>query len=167
MKADRVAGRPCGEGGSPALYHYVIVRADLPTGFAMAQVVHAAGESALGGAVPDGTNAVVLEARDEAHLREIFAKLEAKRLSPFLICEPDAPYHGQATAIGLPPRIGRVSLLSSLPLYGGAPRRRARAAAPATTYLCGCGETISTAPGAYCYTCNGGRRSSAKEVAAR
>lgn len=118
MKADRAAGRPYGEGSSLALYHYVIVRADLPIGFAMAQVVHAAGESALGGAVPDGTNAVVLEARDEAHLREIFAKLDARRLSPFLICEPDAPYHGQATAIGLPPRIGRVPLLSSLPLYG-------------------------------------------------
>lgn len=91
----------------------------------MAQVVHAAGESALGGTVPEGTNAVVLTARDEAHLRDIFAALDAKRLSPFLIVEVDAPYTDQATAIGIPPRVGRIPLLSNLPLYGKEVRRRA------------------------------------------
>jgi len=103
-------------------YHYVVVRADLPVGFAMAQVCHAAGESALGGPVPDGTNAVVLAVADEAQLLAVFARLEARRLSPFLIREPDAPYHDQATAIGLPPRVGRVRLLSALPLYGARQR---------------------------------------------
>lgn len=90
----------------------MIVRSDLPTGFLVAQAVHAAGET---GPAPDGTNAVVLSVPGEPELRHVAALLTAKGILHKLIVEPDAPYLGAATAIGIPPG-PRQRMLSALPL---------------------------------------------------
>lgn len=93
------------------------MRRDLPLGFLAAQVTHAAGESSSGG-LPDQTYAVVLAARDEAHLRDLHALFSAQGIDHKLIKEDDPPWLGQATAIGLAPapRSAHRRLLSSLPL---------------------------------------------------
>lgn len=61
---------------------------------------------------------MILEAKDEQHLLEIAAKLEAHGILFSLIREPDAPFLNQATALGiLPgPRERLRKLLSNLPL---------------------------------------------------
>lgn len=98
--------------GRKPLYHYVVVRADLPTGVAMAQAVHAAGESA--DPLPlSGTHAVVLGVPDERSLLRVAEKLDRRGIPHKLICEPDFPWLGQAMAIGLAPvgdrrRVSRV-----------------------------------------------------------
>ena len=90
-----------------------------------------------------GTNAVVLDARSEAGLAEIERKFVLAGIAHVAIREPDAPYNGALTAIGLVPLEDRAlvrKLLSSLPLYGK----------PARCPDCDEG---------FCYTHNGGRRS--------
>jgi peptidyl-tRNA hydrolase len=102
------------------LTHYVIVRADLPIGFLAAQVVHAAGESSPG-RLPEGTNAVVLAVPNEAALRAMAERLAAASVAHVVVHEPDAPWNGQMTAIGLFPVSNRGRLrpmLSALPLLG-------------------------------------------------
>lgn len=84
------------------LTHYCIVRADLPRGVLAAQLIHAAGESSAG-RVPKGTTAVVLAARDEAHLSSLERRLLRLRIDHRAIREPDPPYHGALMAIGLAP----------------------------------------------------------------
>lgn len=111
---------------SETLYHYVIVRSDLPTGAQFAQAVHAAGES-VRERVPDGTHAVVLSVPNEEALLSIAESLWKNGFANdeyTVIVEPDLPdtghaYAGQFTAIGLRPssdreRIGKV--LGRLPL---------------------------------------------------
>ena len=105
---------------STPLTHYVIIRRDLPIGFISAQLVHAAGES-VSGSLPQGTFAVVLEVEDEPRLRELANNLQIGDIKHTLITEVDAPYTGQATAIGIEPTRNRGELkkyLSSLPLFG-------------------------------------------------
>lgn len=102
------------------LRHYIIVRADLPVGLQIAQTVHAAGESATPKPEP-GTHAVALHARDEAHLREIAARLTAAGIGHHLVeeCDDDDDYPGQLMSIGLHPTTERervAKVLSSLPL---------------------------------------------------
>lgn len=86
-----------------ALVHICVVRADLPRGVLAAQLIHAAGESGAG-AVPRGTHAVALAARDEAHLEALARRLSFEGVPHRLIREPDAPWRGALMAIGLPPR---------------------------------------------------------------
>jgi peptidyl-tRNA hydrolase len=91
----------------------------------MAQVVHAAGESALE-PVPEGTHAVVLQVADEAHLLHVAEQLHWASIPHKLIIEPDLPLledrpleDGQGTAIGLVPLRDRrrvASVLGRLPL---------------------------------------------------
>ena len=112
---------------SEPLYHYVIVRGDIPFGDAMAQNTHASGESAVLAirGVPEGTRAVVLEAENESEIERYSVKLTDRGILHVVIREPDAPFNGAAMAIGIPPlprkRIGGV--LRSLPLYGTSPRK--------------------------------------------
>lgn len=129
------------------LTHYVIVRADLPIGFLAAQVVHAAGESSPG-RLPEGTNAVVLAVPNEAALRAMAERLAAASVAHVVVHEPDAPWNGQMTAIGLFPVSNRGRLrpiLSALPLLGKAPR---------------CPDCVNSTSG-YCYEHNGGLRKEA------
>lgn len=111
--------------GSP-FYHYVIVRADLPRGLQAAQICHAAGESTLNGAPPEGTHAVVLQVDDEDHLLHIAEKIWYAEIPHTVIYEPDLPNSpnlgpdvGQATAIGIVPARDRSEIrkvLGRLPL---------------------------------------------------
>lgn len=95
----------------------MVVRADLPLGTVLAQTIHAAGESHPL-PVESGTYAVALQVPDEAALFAVSDQLTEAGFSHTLIREPDAPYLGQAMAIGLPPQprdnlrplLGRLSL---------------------------------------------------------
>lgn len=102
------------------LYHYVIVRKDLPFGVALAQTVHAAGESAQEVKVPPNTCAVVLAVPDEAALLAVEKRLQEALIDGVTsIREPDEPYCGQLMTIGIKPQPrGKIrKLLSNLPLY--------------------------------------------------
>lgn len=130
-----------------SLTHYIIVRSDLPVGFLVAQAVHAAGESSPGD-LGSGTNAVVLSAPDQPALEVLRLRLEAAGVEHKAIYEPDPPWLGALTAIGLKPVADRARLrpiLSSLPLFGKAPP---------------CEDCAASfkAVGAPCYACNGGLR---------
>ena len=100
---------------SPPLYHYVIVREDIPVGMQLAQATHAAGESS--GRVPCGTHAVVLGIRGEPQLRAVHERAVASGVPCVLIEEVD----GSAMAIGFEPTRDRTvlrRLTSALPLAG-------------------------------------------------
>jgi hypothetical protein len=88
------------------LYHYVIVRADLPLGVQIAQTIHAAGESAklLVEPLPPRTRAVGLHVPNEAALIELEMKLGENGFEFKSIREPDAPWDGALMAIGLKPQ---------------------------------------------------------------
>ncbi len=111
-------------GSSPVhrapLYHYVIVREDLSRGTALAQTVHAAGESSvLLETLPEDTRAVVLAAQNEAHLLQVEALLRARKIPHRAIREPDMPHNGALMAIGLVPSADRKKIqkvTSKLPL---------------------------------------------------
>jgi hypothetical protein len=92
----------------------------MPFGTIAAQLVHASGESSTG-RLPDGTYALVLAAKDEADLLSIQGELLQLDVSHKLIREPDFPFNGESTAIGLVPML-RSSLpkfLRKLPLLRG------------------------------------------------
>ena len=85
-----------------------------------AQLVHAAGESVIE-PLPSHTNAVVLAIENEEKLRNLAKQLQLGGIKHVLITEVDAPYTGQATAIGIVPVKDRKEVkkfLSSLPLLG-------------------------------------------------
>lgn len=122
MRPQQVACEPTDPGNGvrtkKTLYHYVIVRSDLPHGVQVAQTIHAAGESCEG-PLPSGTYAVALSVPDEASLRELARRLWDAEVPHKVIMEPDTPYDGQAMAIGLFPTTDRDRvrrLTSSLPL---------------------------------------------------
>lgn len=84
----------------------------------MAQVVHAAGESASP-MPPSGTHAVVLGVPDERSLLRVADKLARRGIAFNLICESDPPWRNAAMAIGLPPTRDRRAInrvLGRLPL---------------------------------------------------
>lgn len=102
-------------------YHYSVVRIDMPLGNQFAQLQHAAGESSPGN-IPKDTHAVVLAANDEAQLLAIAAKLVEAGIAHVVIREPDAPFNGAASAIGLVPQVRTKPLkkiLGCLPLLKG------------------------------------------------
>ena len=67
-----------------------------------AQVAHAAGESRPGD-LQAGTHAVVLAARDSAHLEQVASKLAREGIAFVRIEEPDPPHYGALLALGLRP----------------------------------------------------------------
>lgn len=91
---------------SPVLKHYIVVRRELTGGALLAQVVHAAGESACavgvntGRLLPGDTRAVVLVAT-KAQLEELDRNtLNRSDVQTFVIKETDGPLAGSTTAIG-------------------------------------------------------------------
>lgn len=84
------------------LTHYCVVRADVPHGIQAAQLIHAAGHSSPGD-LEEGTYAVALTCKDEASLRSLAATLAQAGLWHHLEVEADAPYTGQAMALGVRP----------------------------------------------------------------
>lgn len=100
------------------LYHYVIVRADLPHGMQVAQTIHAAGESAQG-VLPEGTYAVALHVAGETELENLLYKLCAARIPYVAVMENAGEYDGQLMAVGICPTRDRDMIrkyVSSLPL---------------------------------------------------
>jgi hypothetical protein len=86
------------------LHHYVIVRADIPVGLRAAQIIHAAGESALlADEIPPGTHAVALTADSEAALAEVGRALDSENIPHTKVFEDTAPFHGQLMGIGVAP----------------------------------------------------------------
>lgn len=67
-----------------------------------AQIVHAAGES-VSEEIPPGTNAVVLQVKDQTDLILTARKLQKAGIPHVLVQEVDPPYSGQSTAIGITP----------------------------------------------------------------
>jgi len=112
--------RSCGDAVLESLYHYVVVRDDLPLGTLAAMIVHAAGESSPGSLPPD-THAVVLAVHDEEALLAVEARLQGASVPHVAVREPDAPWGGALMAIGLQPapRAALRMYLSSLPLLKG------------------------------------------------
>lgn len=108
---DRECGRP-----TPETVHYVVVRADLRHGSQLAQVIHAAGESAPQGTRP-GTIAVALHARDEEHLLEVADALDEAGLEHHVVVEDD----GRAMSLGVAPTTDRAAVRAVL---GGLPLAR-------------------------------------------
>ena len=110
------------------LYHYIVLRNELPDGVQLAQTVHAAGESSLlrldgslrTGRLPANTHAVVLAETAKTPLEALEAQLRAAGIAHAAIREPDAPYLGQLLAIGAAPaprkQVGR--FFKGLPLAG-------------------------------------------------
>lgn len=83
-----------------------------------AQIVHAAGESAIS-PIPPNTNAIVLACANERELRELAKKLSLAGVQHTVIQEVDPPYCGQVTAIGIVPVKDKKEvkkLLSNYPL---------------------------------------------------
>lgn len=98
------------------LTHYCVVRADLPFGIQAAQLVHAAGYSTKS-PLPDGTYAIALHVKDEPALRALAARLYDAGIEHTLVIEEDAPYAGQAMAIGITPTSNRRQLKPYLSSY--------------------------------------------------
>lgn len=89
------------------------MRQDLDPGVAVAQTVHAAGET---GPAVSGTYAVALAARDEGHLLRVAVDLLRAQVPFKMIRESD----GQAMAIGIAPCTPSRAMrrcLSQLPLW--------------------------------------------------
>ncbi len=102
------------------LYHYVLVREDLPVGVQFAQTIHATGESCEG-PLPTGTYAVALGVKNEDHLLQKAALLWEAEIPHTVIYEPDSPYDNEAMAIGIWPTRDRSpirKITSELPLLG-------------------------------------------------
>lgn len=89
---------------SETLYHYCIVRQDLPLGVRFAQLIHAAGESSPGN-LPTTTHAVALHAESEQDLLDLEGRLRQDGIAHVAIREPDAPYNNQLMAIGIVPQV--------------------------------------------------------------
>ena len=95
------------------------MRRDLPVGLAIAQIIHAAGES-VREPLPHGTNALALEVPGEKELLKLVDRLRAAGVRYTVIIENDAPYEGQVMAVGVTPgpKVELRRFFSSLPLYG-------------------------------------------------
>jgi len=91
---------------SSNLFHFCIVRSDMTFGQICAQLTHAAGESAalFGKPLPPETIAVVLASKNEEHLIQIKEKLDHLDIEHVSFYEPDFPFNGAMTAIGVIPR---------------------------------------------------------------
>ena len=74
----------------------------MPLGNLAAQLTHAAGESSPGN-LPPNTHVVVLAAPNEGKLLRAHRRLSDRDIPHVLIREPDAPFNGEATAIGVYP----------------------------------------------------------------
>lgn len=103
------------------LIHYIIVRRDLPLGVMAAMIAHAAADS-IGAYDTDkylfsdlglgtkiffhGATVVVLEAKNEAAIKDAVKYLEIEQLPYVVVTEPDPPYNGAFMAIGVVPDDG-------------------------------------------------------------
>ncbi len=87
-----------------APYQYVVVRKANAAGITACQAIHAATESMRTAPAPPDTHVVLLEAKDGDELVALSEKLTAAGVHHVLIREPDPPYNGAATAVGVEPQ---------------------------------------------------------------
>lgn len=87
------------------VFQYVVLHSSCRghAGVAAAQAIHAATESLQGLPIPARTNACVLMMETSDGLVKLSKRLSEKRIHHALICEPDPPYNGAATALGVAP----------------------------------------------------------------
>lgn len=85
-------------------YQYIVVRKANAVGVTVCQAIHAATECLRDVPVTMDTNVVVLEAEDGAALVSLSERLTAAGIHHVLIREPDPPYNGAATAVGVEPQ---------------------------------------------------------------
>lgn len=113
------------------VYHFILIRGDLPPGVASAQTAHAAARSAQMHssrdgklpALPSDTRVVVL-AGSAQDLEDVISSTSPEDY--VLIIEDDPPYTGQLLAIGFRPAERRFlnrDVLRRLPLYGTEARK--------------------------------------------
>ncbi len=93
----------------------MITRRDLPLGSLVAQVVHAAGESARLGDLPPDTHAVVLAVEDEGALADLERRLVLAGVAIVAFREP--ALDNSLTAIGLVPTLRTKTLRKILGAY--------------------------------------------------
>lgn len=97
--------RPLAPAVRHSLTQYVVLHrsAAKHPGVLAAQAIHAAGESIRTAPVPSSTYAVALVADTSADLEQLSEVLKANGIHHVLIREPDPPYNGAATALGVEP----------------------------------------------------------------
>ncbi len=85
---------------------YIVLHASCRThpGVAACQAAHAAGESIRKLPVSDHTSVCVLVSESSAELESLAAALAEANIEHVLIREPDPPYNGAATAVGVEPQ---------------------------------------------------------------
>jgi hypothetical protein len=93
-----------------APYQYIVLHTSCRNhpGVLACQAAHAAGESIRPDATAnDQTHVVALEAKTSDDLVALSAALAEAAIHHALIREPDPPYNGAATAVGIAPSVDR------------------------------------------------------------
>lgn len=92
--------------GVSAPYQYIVLHQSLKNhvGALACQAAHAAGESCFDGPAPGDTHVCALVAETSADLVLLSLVLVEAGIKHVLINEPDEPYNGAATAVGIAPQ---------------------------------------------------------------
>lgn len=87
-------------------YQYIVLHSSCRNhvGVAAVQAAHAAAESVQVAPISKETYVCVLEAKTSEDLERLAEKLTAAGVHHALIREPDEPYFGAATAVGIAPQ---------------------------------------------------------------
>lgn len=96
-------------------YQYIVVHTSCRThpGVLACQTAHAARQSMTGpGETPAvslaDVHVVALEAESSSELEQLYRELVSANISATIIREPDPPYNGAATAVGIAPTADRM-----------------------------------------------------------
>lgn len=92
-----------------APYQYLVIHrscANLP-GVLACQVAHAAGESIRVAPISDQTHVVALVAEKADELEALHEELTKAGIHHVIVREPDPPYFGSATVVGIEPTVDR------------------------------------------------------------
>ena len=87
------------------MYQYIVLHQSVRNhpGVAAVQAAHAAGESCFAGPAPYDCYVVALMAPTSKDLEDAAVKLTEAGIRHKVVYEPDPPYYGAATAIGVEP----------------------------------------------------------------
>lgn len=92
-------------------YQYIVVKDTNQRGVLACQAAHAAGESMVlahpNGYDPSRIHVVLLVAKSSQELEDLGTTLQCESIPHIVIREPDAPYNGVATAVGISPTTDR------------------------------------------------------------
>lgn len=93
---------------------YILVRKDLPVFVQMVQACHASSEAVRVAPVSHETHIRLLHVENEAELLAYAEELTRKGHDFRLVCEPDEPFFGQATALATDPASPRIGALGKI-----------------------------------------------------